>query len=152
MCDYLRFNSILSLLGSFLTVFTYWYWPQERTATQLLVVYLSIADFGVSVAIIVQNAVILAAPSIAPSSYCPTLAAIEYFFYVQALLWTCCIAHHIFDIIQTTDTLREKVYAIMRRGYMAVCWFVPTILTIIIASTGQFGDQQPYDVGPWKHT
>jgi hypothetical protein len=99
-------DGFLSIFGSLFIIFTYWFLKEERTMTLRLVMYMSIADCLASVSVIVQNFMIINGYA---DQTCGWLAGVEYFFYLQTILWTSCIAHNIFSTLKVGNQRRREI-------------------------------------------
>eukprot|EP01121_Diplochlamys_sp_Union-15-3_P012020 TRINITY_DN3547_c0_g1_i2.p1 TRINITY_DN3547_c0_g1~~TRINITY_DN3547_c0_g1_i2.p1 ORF type:complete len:259 (-),score=9.90 TRINITY_DN3547_c0_g1_i2:162-938(-) len=127
LCNQLGLNASISIFGSSFIILTYLCIKSLRSPTSKLVAWLAFADLMVSIERLVQSILMLRnVPA------CDILAPIEYFLYIQILLWTACIAHNILFTMERTKTDYEWIY-------VPICWLVPFGLTLALGLRNQFG-------------
>ncbi len=156
----------LSIFGALLIILSYVLFKQLRTTTRLVLVHISLMDFGVAVANLTGILVdfnkyyfdplngnytkdgwpILKAPSPIIYSLCNTQAAFAVFFTSGSILWTTSLSVYLYFRIvhhNTPNVARNVLWIVTFLSYL-----FPTIFVAWTFFTGRLG-YSPYDSEGW---
>ena len=156
----------LSIFGALLIIFTYVLFKQLRTTTRLVLVHISVMDFGVAVANLVGILVdfnkyyfnprhanyttngwpILESPGPTINGLCDTQAAFAVFCTSGSIMWTTCFSVYLYFRIvhHNTPYVAHNVLWIIT----FLCYIFPTIFVFWTFFTGRLG-YSPYNSEGW---
>lgn len=151
-------TSLLSILGSFLIIFSYLLFKDIRTRARLILFHLSVADLGVGVANFVGdvvkferyyfnsvNGTLLPSPPAAAVFFCKTQAFLALFFTISSILWTCILAVYMYFLIVEKTDFFMKYYVL---GSYVFCYGLPLLICIWLITTNRLG-YSPYNASGW---
>lgn len=147
-------TSLLSMAGSLLIILSYLIFKDIRTKARLILLHLSLTDFGVGMANFVGDAVnfdkyyvskvngTLKTPSDMTQFFCKAQAFLAVFFTLSSILWTCVLAVYMYFL-----TLKKGV-----RHYVWVacvlCYCLPLMTSLWLLLTDRMG-YSPYNSSGW---
>lgn len=129
----------LSIAGTLFIIVSYVMLAPIRTFPYRLVMLLSVANLGSSVAYFVGLAGMnLSNAHVCSSTVgCYTASVMTQFFDVAAFLWIAVIAYNVFAVLVHNKGREVEGY---EQKYHIFCWGVPAVLVVICAGTLSFGD------------
>jgi hypothetical protein len=111
--------AILSIIGSTFILFLSFFYPKLRQLPFRLILYLTIADLGMSISYLL--------PYSASDSVCQAQGYMESYFSLSSIFWSACISH----AIKSTILLDKEVKDFMRR-YFFICYFLPLLSYLVL--------------------
>ena len=156
----------LSVVGALLIIFSFACFKKLRTTTRLILVHISVMDFGVAVANLVGITVgfdryyfdpvngnytpsgwpVLKDPNKAVVALCKTQAAVAVFSTTGSILWTLCMSVYIYFRIvhhNTPNVARTALWVIT-----VFCYAIPAFFVLWTVLTGRLG-YSPYNSEGW---
>lgn len=111
--------SALSILGCLFILVLCIFYPKLRQLPFRLIIYLTIADLGVSVSYIL--------PFYMSSDICQAQGYLESYFSLSSIFWSACISHAIKSTILQDKEVKENI-----RKYLIICFVVPLLSYLVL--------------------
>ena len=122
----------LSMLGSLLIILTYILFSDLRTTSRLLLVFLSLMDFGTALA----NSIGMASNYKGTTKECQVQAAFAIFCSMSSYFWTAAIAVYLYlTIVRQQQALAKKLVKV----FHVVAWGIPLIIVVLAGGLNVLG-------------
>lgn len=152
----------LSIFGSLLIILSYVLFKELRTNARLILVHLSLADFGVAFSNLfgdwyrfyqyappcatnVPGMPLLSPPSV--NRLCIAQAFLAHFSTISSVLWTMMLAAYMYTVVTKIKEAPLGNMWLMGFSYL-FCYGMPLVLNIWMVCTGKLGFS-PYDTSGW---
>ena len=137
--------TLLSLLGSFLIIFTYIRFKDLRTVSRHIVVCIAVSDLMSSLS---SCAGLLVSPTLDPQNEaCVIQAFFGATFILSSFLWTMFLAITLYVVIvkQNTD-LAEKLTV---PWFHLISWCLPLVINVVAVSLNKLGNTGDFETAGW---
>mmetsp|Transcript_14604 Transcript_14604/g.17003 ORF Transcript_14604/g.17003 Transcript_14604/m.17003 type:complete len:309 (-) Transcript_14604:895-1821(-) len=129
----------LSVVGSFMIIFSYWYFHMLRTFPYKLIVFLSIANLFSSIGYFFSE---IGAEGIYDAECnetpgCIVSAIMTQFFDVANFFWTSIIAFNIYAVLVKG---KGRAVEYWEKYYHMISWGLSGVLAVIVGASGGYGD------------
>lgn len=127
--------TVLSVLGSFFTIFTYILFPDSRTTSQIFAVWLAVGSIGFSVPSFLRG------DANEEKSVCVLSAAILSYFSLTTLFTAAIVARSIKSIFNAFQSSTRPKFDI-EWWHWIVVWVFPLFLTALPFTTNSYGENK----------
>lgn len=118
--------STLSILGSLFILVLCVMYPKLRRLPFRLILFLAIADLGVSISYIL--------PSYSSNKICQAQGYLESYFSLSSIFWSACISHAIKStILQNKNVKQNLMY------YLIICYITPLLSYLVLIDIHEYG-------------
>lgn len=149
-------TSFLSILGSFLIIFSYIFFKDTRTRARLILLHLSITDLGVGLANFVGDVVyfdryyinstsIKSINNTAANAACITQAFLAEYFTISSILWTCVLAVYMYFLVVEKGSFVVRYFMWIA---CILCYGIPVMVASWLLHLGRLG-YSPYNSAGW---
>lgn len=156
----------LSIIGSLVIILSYIGFKQLRTTTRLILVHISVMDFGVAAANLVGTSVdfnkyyfdsnhgnysrdgwpIIVPPKKSTDVLCQTQAAVAVFSTSGSILWTLCMSIYLY--FRIVHHVTPSIARLTLWASTFFCYFLPSLFVVWTLFTNRLG-YSPYDSEGW---
>lgn len=147
---------LLSLLGSLLIILSYILFKDLRTSARLILVHLSIADFGVAFSNLFGefyrfdrhfNRTVMKLSPHHVQSVCEAQAFAAHFFTISSVLWTMALAAFMYIVVTKLKNKVPNDNWFVRFSYL-FCYGMPLLVSVWMVLTHKLGFS-PFDTAGW---
>lgn len=146
---------IMSILGSFLIIFSYILFKDIRTKARLILFHLSLTDLGVGVSNFVGDVVkfdrfytsnqTVRTPDPVPKFFCEAQAFCALYFTISSILWTCILAFYMYFLVLEKGHSFVRLYMY---GSYVICYGIPLLVCVWMVTDKRLG-YAPYNASGW---
>ena len=146
---------IMSILGSFLIIFSYILFKDIRTKARLILFHLSLTDLGVAVSNFVGDVVrferfytsnhTVTSPGSVPKFFCEAQAFCALYFTISSILWTSILAFYMYFLVLEK---RHSFVRLYMYGSYVICYGIPLLVCIWMIHDKRLG-YAPYNASGW---
>jgi len=123
-------GGLFTFFGSLTTITCYWTFHELQQKAFTLVLFLAVSDLGYGITGFFN--------SLEPKQ-CLTQAVITQFFSTSSIAWTTAIAYFLYRAVVLKDPRYAGAGTIPWGWYHLYCWGIPSLLTILPATTSSYG-------------